>query len=65
MPFMYSLPAIVTHFGCIYFVQCTISLTQFFKSTNNKRKLQGPDGDHETIVSRVNTEVFFQARAST
>ena len=28
------------------------SLTQFFKSTSNNRKLQGPVGDHETIVKK-------------
>jgi hypothetical protein len=28
------------------------SLTQFFKSTSNKRKLQGPYGDHETSVTK-------------
>jgi hypothetical protein len=28
------------------------SLTQFFKSTSNKRKLQGSDGDHETTVTK-------------
>ena len=28
------------------------SLTEFFKSTNNKRKPVGPDGDHKTTVKR-------------
>jgi hypothetical protein len=28
------------------------SLTQFFKSTSSKRKLQGPDGEHETTVTK-------------
>jgi hypothetical protein len=28
------------------------SLTQFFKSTSNKWKMQGPDGDHETTVTK-------------
>ena len=28
------------------------SLTQFFKLTTNKRKLQVPDGDHETTVTK-------------
>jgi hypothetical protein len=28
------------------------SLTPFFKSTSNKRKLQGPDDDHETTVTK-------------
>ena len=28
------------------------SLTQFFKSTSNKWKLQGPDGEHETTVTK-------------
>ena len=28
------------------------SLTQFFKSTCNKLKLQGLDGDHETTVTK-------------
>ena len=32
------------------------SLTQFFKSTSNKRKLQGPDGDHETTVTKKNAK---------
>jgi len=43
------------------------SLTQFFKSTSNKRKPEGTDSDHETTVTknaltfkfaRVHTEVF-------
>jgi len=53
------------------------SLTQFFKSKSNKQKLQGPDGDHKTFVTKKNAkkskrnfpgwtqEVFFQTRAST
>ena len=32
------------------------SLTQFFKSTSNKWKLQGPDGDHETTVAKKNAK---------
>jgi hypothetical protein len=32
------------------------SLTQFFKLTNNKRKMQGPDGDHETTVTKKNAK---------
>ena len=28
------------------------SLTEFFKSTNNKRKPVGPDADHKTIVTQ-------------
>jgi hypothetical protein len=28
------------------------SWTQFFKSTSNKRKLQEPDGDHETTITK-------------
>jgi hypothetical protein len=55
------------------------SLTQFFKSTSNKWKMQGPDGDHETTVTKKKMQKmrspnvvfqgehgsFFQARAST
>ena len=54
------------------------SLTPFFKSTSKKRKLQGPDGDHETTVAKKMQNMrspnvifqgehrcFFQARAST
>jgi hypothetical protein len=32
------------------------SLTQFFKLTSNKRKLQVPDGDHETTVTKKNAK---------
>ena len=32
------------------------SRTQFFKSTSNKRKMKGPDGDHETTVTKKNAK---------
>ena len=32
------------------------SLTQFFKSTSNKWKLQGPDGHHKTTVTKKNAK---------
>jgi hypothetical protein len=32
------------------------SLTQFFKSTSNKWKLQGPDGNHEITVVKKNAK---------
>jgi hypothetical protein len=32
------------------------SLTQFFKSTSNKWKLEGPEGDHEITVAKKNAK---------
>ena len=33
------------------------SLTEFFKSTNNKRKPDGPDGDRKATVSKTKCKI--------
>ena len=32
------------------------TLTHFFKSTSNKRKPEGPDGDNKTTVTQKNAK---------